>query len=80
MFVECILESLERENYVSNIYTWKICVWPYYLFLLLSNESATLEGQADGQMDWPFPHWLECELTPLEDLELVTHTQVPVAN
>jgi hypothetical protein len=80
MFVECILESLEREKYVSNIYTWKICVWPYHLFLLLSSESATLEGQADGQMDWPFPHWLECELTPLEDLLLVTHTQIPVAN
>ena len=55
-------------------------MWPDYLFLLLSNESTTLEGQADGQMDWPFPHWLECELTPLEDLELVTHTQIPGAN
>jgi hypothetical protein len=55
-------------------------VWPDYLFLLLSNESTTLEGQADGQMDWPFPHWLECELTPREVLELVTHTQIPVAN
>ena len=81
MFINCFLESLERENYVSNIYAWKICVWPYYyLFLLLSSESTTLEGQADGQLDWPFPHWLEGELTPLEDLLLVTHTEIPVAN
>ncbi len=55
-------------------------MWPDYLFLLLSNESTTLECQADGQMDWPFPHWLEGGLTPLEDLEQVTHTQIPVAN
>jgi hypothetical protein len=26
IFVECILESLEREKYVSNIYTWKFGV------------------------------------------------------
>jgi hypothetical protein len=50
------------------------------LFLLLSSESATLEGQADGQMDWPFPHWLECDLTPWEDLELVTPVHIPIAN
>ena len=80
MFIKCFLESLERENYVSNIYAWKICVWPYYLFLLLSSESTTLEGQADGQMDWPFPHWLECDRTPWEDLELVTPVHIPIAN
>jgi hypothetical protein len=26
MFIKCILESLEREKYVSNIYTWKFGV------------------------------------------------------
>ncbi len=73
MFAECILESLERENYVSNIYTWKFGV-TWLLFLLLSNESATLEGQTDGQMDWPFPQQKEGDFTPQEDLELVTHS------
>ena len=58
------LRTVLRGNYVSNIYAWKMCVWHYYhVFLLLSRESATPEGQADGQMEWPFPHWLEGELT-----------------
>ena len=57
MFFKCFLESLERKNYVSNIYAWKICVWPYYYLCLL----LICEGQAYGQMDWPLPHWREWE-------------------
>ena len=66
--INVFLESLERKFGVT------------LLFLLLSSESATLEGQADGQMDWPFPDWLECDLTPWEDLELVTPVHIPIAN
>ena len=31
MFAECILESLEREKYVSNIHAWKFGVTPKFM-------------------------------------------------
>ena len=40
MFVECILESLEREKYVSNIYTWKFGVT--LLFMISAPEQMSL--------------------------------------
>ena len=49
MFVECILESLEREKYVSNIYTWKFGVT--LLFMISAPEQIVFEGQEYGQLD-----------------------------
>jgi hypothetical protein len=49
MFIECILESLEREKYVSNIYTWKFDVT--LLFMISAPEQFKSEGQENGQLD-----------------------------
>jgi hypothetical protein len=49
MFVECILESLEREKYVSNIYTWKFGVT--ILSMISAPEQIVFEGQEYGQLD-----------------------------
>ncbi len=70
MFVECILESLEREKYVSNIYTWKFGVT--ILSMISAPEQIVFEGQEYGQLDWPSLTGGEGQGTPLEDLELVT--------
>ena len=53
-------------------------IWCDLLFLLLTSRSATPEGQADGQMEWPFPHWLECDLTLQEDPIVVTPVHIPI--
>ncbi len=49
MFVECSLESLERENYVSNTHNWKFGVT--LLFMISAPEQIVFEGQEYGQLD-----------------------------
>jgi hypothetical protein len=66
IFIKCILESLERK-FMSAIFNHGNLVWPYNLwFLLLSNESATLEGQPKVSQ-LTFPHKIEGSNTPWED-------------
>ena len=76
--INVFLESLERK-FMLAIFIHGNLVWPYYLSAP-EQWVCYPEGQHNGQMDWPFPHWWECDLTPWEDLELVTPVHIPIAN
>ena len=63
--INVFLESLERKFMLAIfIYAWKfgVTLWVCYS-----------EGQHNGQVDWPSLTRKRVKLTPLEDLELVTH-------
>jgi hypothetical protein len=47
--LNAFLESLERKNCVSNIYTWKFGVT--LLFMISAPEQSESEGQENGQLD-----------------------------